>query len=210
MAKLKAPLLSLGASGAIGKTMVFFNWKGLDVVREYVVPSNPKTAGQTTQRGYLTAAVDAIHAAQALAANPLDEVDQVAYAALASAKGKIMTWFNQALKLWVDVLVAGDTPVLYCDFTISDPTHDSIDLIVQIEEETGSDLAAGKFYFGTSKTNLIHAKAATVTAGDEVHLTNEDCSAFLTAGVKYFVQFKPDAADPCEGADSGIYNFVAT
>ncbi|GAJ15373.1 unnamed protein product, partial [marine sediment metagenome] len=37
----------------------------------------------------------------------------------------------------------------------------------------------------------------------------EDCSAFLTAGVKAYVQFKPDVADGCEGADSGIYNFVA-
>ena len=54
MAKLKAPLLSLGASGAIGRSIVFFPWKGLDCAREYVIPSNPKSTGQLTQRGYLT------------------------------------------------------------------------------------------------------------------------------------------------------------
>jgi len=42
VSKLKAPLLSLGASGQIGKSLVFFGWKGLDVVREYVIPSNTK------------------------------------------------------------------------------------------------------------------------------------------------------------------------
>jgi len=209
VAKLKAPLLSLGASGAIGKTMVFFGWKGIQAVREYVVPSNPKTALQTTQRGYVTAAVAKIHACQALAADPLASVDQVAYSTLAQAKGTIMTWFNQAVKLWVDSKVAGKDPLIYCDMTFSDKTANSIDLELQIEEETGSQLAAGKFYFGTSKTNLIHAKAATVTAGDKVALVAEDCSAFLTSGVKYYVQFRPDVADPSEGCDSGIYNFVA-
>ncbi|GAH96000.1 unnamed protein product, partial [marine sediment metagenome] len=37
MAKLKGPLFSLGASQQLGKALVFFGWKGLDVVREYVI-----------------------------------------------------------------------------------------------------------------------------------------------------------------------------
>ena len=60
MAKLKAPLLSFGASGAIAKSLVYFPWKGLNVVREYVIPSNPKSTLQVTQRGYLAAAVAVI------------------------------------------------------------------------------------------------------------------------------------------------------
>ncbi|GAI75819.1 unnamed protein product, partial [marine sediment metagenome] len=46
MAKLKGPLFSLGASGALGEAVVYFPWKGLNVVREYVIPSNPKTDPQ--------------------------------------------------------------------------------------------------------------------------------------------------------------------
>ncbi|GAH56681.1 unnamed protein product, partial [marine sediment metagenome] len=65
-------LMSLGASGQLGKALVFFPWKGLNVVREYVVPANPDTDLQGTQRGYLTTMVDAIHAAQALDPWPLD------------------------------------------------------------------------------------------------------------------------------------------
>lgn len=210
MAKVKAPFFGLGASGQLGKSLVYFGWKGLDVVREYVVPSNPKTSGQTTQRGYLTAAVAKIHTAQAAAANPLDADDISAYALLASVVKSATTWFNQAVKEWVDCKVAGNDPLIYNDFTISDPTHDSIDLIIYLSEETGSQLAAGKFYFGTSKTALIHSFAAVLNAGVDMDIVNGDLSAFLTAGVKYFVQFRPDVGDPSVDCNSGIYHFVAT
>jgi len=210
MAKLKGPLFSLGASGQLAKTLVFFNWKGLNVVRQHVTPANPNTALQQTQRGYLAAAVAAVHAAQALAANALDQADLMAYAALASTLGRPMTWFNMVCKLWTDCKVLSDVPVVYTDGTVSDPTNDSIDLIMYINEETGSQLAAGKFYFGSTPTSLVHPVVASVVAGTTVALTASDCSAFLTAGNKYYFQFRPDAADPCEGADSGVYNFVAT
>ncbi len=210
MAKLKGPLMSLGASGAIGKTLIFFGWKGIDAVREYVVPSNPKTGPQITQRTYLSEAVAMVHTAQARAANALSAADQTAYSALAAVKGAIETWFNRACKLWLDVAVAGDTPCIYSDGQVTTPTPAAIDMIMYLNEETPSDLVAGKFYFGSSKSNLIHAKVATVVAGVSVALVAENCSAFLTAGTKYYWQFRPDAADPCEGADSGIYYFTAT
>jgi len=209
VAKLKAPLLSLGASGKLAETLVFFTWKGINAVREYVVPSNPKTALQVAQRAHLAAAVAAIHAAQARPDNPLNEVDQVAYSALASAKGIIMTWFNQVVKLWVDVEVSAKTPVIYTDGVITDKDASAIDAFIKLNEETGSTLLAGTFYFGTSKTNLIHSEAAAITAGDKAVLVDADLSAFLTAGTKYYWQFRPDGGDPCVGADSGIYNFVA-
>ncbi len=210
MGKLKGPLFSLGASGQLAKTLVFFGWKGLNVVREYVIPANPKTALQVTQRGYMTAAVAMVHTAQARAVTALTSADQVAYAALASAKGKIMTWFNQACKLWVDVKVAGDVPIVYTSGAVGNTTTTTIQVGIYLNEETGSQLAAGKFYFGTSKTNLINSSVATIVAGAEANIAAADLSAFLTAGVKYYWQFRPDSGDPCEGADSGIYNFVAT
>lgn len=209
MAKLKAPLLSLGASGKLAKTLVFFGWKGLNVVREYVVPSNPKTASQLTQRGYVTAGVAMVHTAQSDADHPLSSDDQVAYSALAQAKGKIMTWFNQAVKLWVDVAVAAKTSIIYGAGSITDATVGAFTMYLYLYEETPNDLAAGKFYFGTSKTNLIHSQACDINPGSYVYINAEDLSAFLTAGTKYYVQFRPDTGDLCEGSDSGIYNFVA-
>ena len=121
-----------------------------------------------------------------------------------------MTWFNQACKLYIDVIRAGNVPIVYRNGNVTSGLVTAINLEVWLEEETGSSLAAGKFYFGTSKTNLINTQAATITPGVAAGISGIDLSAFLTAGIKYFFQFRPDSGDPCEGADSGIYNFVAT
>jgi hypothetical protein len=51
MAKVKAPALSMGGGGQIGKTMVYGTWRGVPYVRQYVVPANPKSAGQQQTRG---------------------------------------------------------------------------------------------------------------------------------------------------------------
>lgn len=51
MAQTTAPLMSFRARGQVGKTLVFAKWKGIPYARQYVVPSNPKTAQQTQQRG---------------------------------------------------------------------------------------------------------------------------------------------------------------
>lgn len=210
MAKLKAPLLSLGASGKLGDTLVFFPWKGLNVAREYVIPSNPQTAGQVTQRGYVTDAVEKIHVAQADAANPLGEADKTAYSAWANLEKTPRTWFNQALKNYVDTLVASKVPVIFGAGECTDTDKTDAILIIYIYEGTASQLAAATFFYGTSPTSLINSIAGTVTAGDEVHLVDAAGISGLTAGVKYYWQVRADAADPCEGARSGIYSFVAT
>ena len=210
MAKLKAPLLSLGASGALGKVMVFFNWKGLDCVREYVIPSNPNTTAQQTQRGYVTTLVAAIHTAQALAANPLIEVDQIAYSALASAKGKIMTWFNMACKLGMDALKLADGYNIYRAGQVVDDDKDDFRPYLGLTDNGVLQVAAGKFFLGVTKTSMISSIAANVTAGDNVTIAPASGFSGLTAGKKYYWQFRPDAADPCEGSDSGIYHEVAT
>ena len=196
MAKLKAPLMSFGASGAIAKAIVYFPWKGLNVAREYVIPSNPKTTLQTTQRGYLSDAVDGIHAAQADPTNPLDEEDTQAYALYGSCEPTPRTWFNQAVKDWIDQKVATKLPCL-CSNMVITPATGELGLSLYLWEAT---CTAGKFYYGTSKTALINSEDA-VIATQEATATLTG----LTAGVKYFIQFRPDPADPAEGARSGIY-----
>lgn len=51
MARLTAPLLSLGASGTIGKAITFSNWKGIPYARTRVVPANPNSTAQQEVRG---------------------------------------------------------------------------------------------------------------------------------------------------------------
>jgi hypothetical protein len=50
MAKVTGPLYSMGASGKLGNALVFFPWKGLNVVREWLIPTNKMSAGQGDQR----------------------------------------------------------------------------------------------------------------------------------------------------------------
>jgi len=50
VAKLTGPLLSFGAKGQIGKTLVTADWKGVKYARQYTIPANPQTAEQTVTR----------------------------------------------------------------------------------------------------------------------------------------------------------------
>lgn len=54
MARLTAPLLSLGASGSIAKSLVFASWKGIPYARVHVIPANPRSAAQQDIRGIFT------------------------------------------------------------------------------------------------------------------------------------------------------------
>lgn len=209
MAKLKAPLLSFGASGALGKTIVLFPWKGINAVRTYVVPSNPNTTPQQTQRGYVTAAAAKIHLAEASATHPLVSTDQVAYSLWARTLGVTMTWWNSAVRCWLKVRRAAKIAVIYASCVTTNPVHTGAIMTGYIYESTASSLVNGKIYLGTSPSNLNVTAVCVVTAG--VSFTNAAASfTTLTLGVKYYWQFRPDAADPCEGANSGIYSFVAT
>lgn len=50
MAKLTGPLLSFGAKGQIGKSMVTAKWRGIAYARQYVTPANPRTTAQQANR----------------------------------------------------------------------------------------------------------------------------------------------------------------
>ena len=50
MARVTGPLMSMEASGTIGKTLTFANWVGRQYVRRWTRPSNPQTAYQMDQR----------------------------------------------------------------------------------------------------------------------------------------------------------------
>lgn len=50
MARVKAPLFSLDASGQLGEAVVYSKWKGREYVREYTIPQNPQSATQVNVR----------------------------------------------------------------------------------------------------------------------------------------------------------------
>ncbi len=103
MAKLKMPLGSLGASGQLGKALVFFPWKGLNCVREHVVPANPKSDDQIAQRALMTAAVLEYHGALYSA------TDMTAWARLAGTIKASMTGFNAMVRAHVKEAILTNT-----------------------------------------------------------------------------------------------------
>lgn len=50
MVRVKAPALSLEASGSLANALVFSKWKGRPYVRSLVTPANPKSGGQVGMR----------------------------------------------------------------------------------------------------------------------------------------------------------------
>lgn len=50
MARVTGPLMSMEASGTIGKSLTFANWVGRQYVRRWTRPSNPQTLNQMEQR----------------------------------------------------------------------------------------------------------------------------------------------------------------
>jgi len=196
VAKLKGPLFSLGASQQIGKTLVYFTWKGLDVVREYVVPANPRTDGQVTQRGYLTDIVGKIHSAQASATHPLTAKDTIAYALWASVVQAATTWFNQAVRNGIDQLKVGKRECVFSG-GVTTPSTDKLTVEVW---SIGIAPTQGKFWYGTSRTALVHSVASTPVGGSNAaEITN------LVTGTKYFWQFVPILPATILGTKSGIY-----
>jgi hypothetical protein len=55
MAKVTGPLMSLDASGGFAGTLVFGKWKGRNVVRQLVTPSNPQSELQEDARNGIRA-----------------------------------------------------------------------------------------------------------------------------------------------------------
>ena len=203
MAKLTAPLFSLKASGAIAKTLVYFDWKGLEVVRQYVIPANPKTDPQVEQRGWLTEAVDAIHAAMQHATKPLTAVDRSAYALDASCEATPRTWFNQIACRWMIAKVRGEHAQILAQGTFTDPATGQITITLYNHQYATEP---GFMYCGTSKTYMAKKVAANGVA-------NVHTGVFtgLAKGTKYFFQFRPTkVASDKYVARSGIYFHTCT
>lgn len=104
MVKVIAPLMSMDASGAVGKTLVFGKWKGINYARRYQVPMNPNTINQEKVRSYFTQAVTAWHG----------ESSEVKTAWNAAVSGRAMTGFNYYVAQYIKYLNAhnGQSPAV--------------------------------------------------------------------------------------------------
>lgn len=142
MAKVKSPLMSAEARGKLADSVVHFPWKGINAVREYVIPANPRTAAQTTQRDRLTAAVAEWHAALYTAA------DVIAWNRYAGIIKGAMTGFNAMVKTHILEAIKTNTWERIRDVRV-DPILTTT-FRVLIEKTSAGN--APTLYYGKSKT----------------------------------------------------------
>jgi hypothetical protein len=192
MAKVKGPLMSLGASGQLGKSLVFMTWKGIADVRQHVVPANPKSAGQLVQRGFLTAAVAAWHA---FTRNVLDVA---AFNVAASIRPVPMSGFNNFCRYWIVLLKTPLVPHSVSSFTVTANTGGSFSFTwVAL---TGLTML---YKHGTSPVVLTTVTSAPESGTPGVYGAT---LAGLTVGVDYYI--RPVTSLP-NTAVAGIYKIRA-
>lgn len=92
MAKVTGPLLSLDASGTVASTMVFSRWKGINYVRQRVIP----TYSNTTKQAAIRKLIKDASQAWASETSPIDSAYKAAYAA--AAAGQAYSGFNLFIK----------------------------------------------------------------------------------------------------------------
>lgn len=193
MAKVIGPLFSASASGKIMNSLVYFTWKGLRVVRQYVVPSNPNTSGQQSQRSKLSDAVDEWHGAT------YNDLDLTAWNFRASRASKPMSGFNAMVKLHIEKAISGLTWQRTSHVAISNVGSDSFDVSVDSFSTAGEN--AVTVYYGTDPDYMPNTKALTYNTGTEWLGT----VGGLESGVKYY--FKIVANDGINDvAETGIYS----
>jgi len=194
MAKLKGPLFSMDASGKLADSLVYMKWKGINDVRQHVIPANPRTEKQQAQRSRLKEAVDLYHA------TAFNTLDLEALELWASTMPKVMSGFNTFIKAYIDAKVAGVefTPFYQC--SISGISESGFTVKIK------SDLSANvKIYYGTSKTTLTNEVEGSYNSGTKewtFTLTG------LASGTKYYFYVKSTSAS--DVGRSGIYTATTT
>jgi len=95
MARLTAPLLSLGASGSIAKALVYASWKGVPYARVHVIPANPKSLAQQEVRGVFSTLAEMWKRMPIAARNPF----------IAAVRGLPLTARNKHVQVNVAALI---------------------------------------------------------------------------------------------------------
>lgn len=118
MAKVTGPLLSLDASGTVASTMVFSRWKGINYVRQRVIPTYSNTFKQIAIRGLVKDATQAWKAGSTVGTVVINASYKAAFDTAAS--GMAMSGFNLFLRNCVAINYdAGVSP--YFDGTLVAP-----------------------------------------------------------------------------------------
>lgn len=195
MAKLTAPLFSFSARGQLAKSLVYSGWKGINTARSYVVPANPNSAGQQTQRTYFENAVDLWHTLG------LTDDDVTAWNRYAGTLPRPQSGFNAFVASLVNLLVGGlslAATAMGFNGSIADSGAGQVDFSV---EEDGSAVAVD-FLWGYSPTSLIN-----VAPGVETANVWDAADVAADPGATIYMRARIEAGADAVIGWTGIYRF---
>jgi hypothetical protein len=174
MAKTTAPLFGFGASGQLGNALVYAKWKGIDIARRYVVPANPNTAAQSTQRARMTSAVSEWHDTT----NVLTAADKAAWDRLAGVQATPRTGFNEFCRRLIDANVASSSAFEHM-FGVTNIALTAGAFKADIDDSAGGVLTVTihvgntKTYFPVTATDAQVAGLTSFTAFDTTFAAGE-------------------------------------
>jgi len=183
-------LLSISARGKIAKTLVFLSWKGIDTVRKYVIPTNPKSTDQKKQRGYFSDAIDAWHT------DGYNSLDVAAWNLFAIAQKAVASGYNLFVKYYIAAKVATETWTKLTGYAISNIAATGATVTISVASDK-----TGKLYLGSKMTSLFTEYAGTF---------NEGKYTFTITGLSELTKYYLYIANTAEGeaARTGIYSFT--
>lgn len=202
MAKVRGAFGGFGTAGQIGKAYVFFIWKGINAIRTWVIPNNPNSGNQQTQRNNFKALVAQWHDGL------FNVLDAAAYErAAGTVKYKPQSGFNRFIGLYRAIFKSGATPSRCHGLTVSSAAHAAFTAFITTEahQGAGTDL----FQWGTSPTSLFHVETPTFMT---LVLTVGPFDTGFGAGTVIYYKFvsKQAAVPYLNYMESGIYKTVLT
>lgn len=191
MAKVTGPLMSLTASGQLGKSIVFLKWRGIADVRKWIKPANPKTADQVTERNNFKEAVTKYHT---LAGNDMLALRDM-------SKGKPYTGFNQWIKWIRDAFQATITWVTIKNVGASDITTSGAKI-----SATPDASGVLKVLYGTTPGSWT-GSVEEETPGGNADVAHTITLSGLSATTEYWYTVEYPLATTKEGK-TGWYSFT--
>lgn len=208
MVRLYGPCMSMDASGKLADAIVFSKWKGRNLARQLVKPSNPRSGGQTGMRAmfkFLAQEWDGLSTADK--ATWEDRADQTVISPFnAFMSANQARWRNFKAPGMVDPVTEAETPGVYANEAATGGVR-QVD--VEIEVTTLND-AWGVAIFRATSTGFTTAFSNCIAV-----IPTESAAVFHYIDTPldpatYYYNFRGIGNDGTLNAEEGEVNAAAT
>lgn len=201
MAKLVAPLMSFGARGKLGGSLVYSAWKGINTARQLVTPANPRSAAQVAQRGLLSVIVTAWRSTE------VSQAVRTGWNKAAQLTGRALSGFNLFASQLVK-LVAEDPDASFVSAVASSVVGGVKFTMLNLDDLTTGD-EAGNFtaLVGRSPDALLTDITEAISAGA---LTLDLEAAGFAGGDTVYVQVRKAGTGSTAFDRSGVMEITLT